>query len=160
MPNPAHRYYTACIGTWRAPIDITLTDATALRCAGMSLPDRLAIRLLAAWPRWIGPVTLDTSVAFLSPNEVEHRTLIRWRGLTLRRSVERYSLQDDGQALTISEDMQGHGTIDETATRATYTLRWLGVEIHQHTLREGDRVTVHQVGPGFSGVQRLERLGA
>ena len=42
LPDPAHTYYEACQGRWRAPIGLALTDRDALRRSGMSLPDRLS----------------------------------------------------------------------------------------------------------------------
>jgi hypothetical protein len=53
--------------------------------------------------------------------------------------------------------MTGSGAVDATGTRAEYTLRMLGVEIRQKTLREADRVTVDQEGPGFRAHHELLR---
>ena len=36
-------------------------------------------------------------------------------------------------------------------------VRWLGVEITQQTTREANLGTVHQQGPGFQGLQELQR---
>lgn len=158
-PSPALAYYQACVGRWRAEVDFTLTDTATLRRSGMSPWDRLNLRLLAIWPRALGSVHLDTVVEVRSPQEVVHTTLVRWLGLTLRRSVETYALDPDGRRLVVGGDMTGSGSVDDTATHATYTFRWLGVEIHQQTTREGDRVTVDQRGPGFKGRQVLVRQG-
>jgi hypothetical protein len=155
--GPAHAYYEACRGRWRAPIEIAVTDADAFRRSGMSRLDRLSLRLLASWPRWLGAIHLDTTVSLQQGSEVVHTTVVRWLGLALRKSVEIFSLDADGRRFTVRGDITGSGSIDPTATRADYTLRWLGVEIRQRTTREGDRLTVHQEGPGFRAHQELLR---
>lgn len=155
-PAPARDYYEACRGRWRAPVAITVTDAAALATSGMSWADRLSVRLLSRWPSWLGRVWLDTSVA-VDGDEVVHTTTVRWLGLPLQRSVETFTLDPDGQRFTVRGGMTGEGAIDATGTRGEYTLRWLGVEIRQRTVRDADRVTVHQEGPGFHGVQELAR---
>lgn len=156
-PGPAHTYYEACTGRWRAPIAFTLTDTRALGRSGMSLVDRLSIRLLAVWPAWLGRVHLDTTVAFRGPGEVVHTTVVRWLRVPLQKSVETFSLDPDGRRFTVRGSMTGSGVVDPTATRAEYTLFWLGVELRQRTVREGDRVTVEQEGPGFRAHQELQR---
>jgi hypothetical protein len=157
VPTPAQTYYAACVGHWRAPIHLTITDPAALARSGMGWLDRVGLRLLARWPAWLGRVHLDTQVVVVSDDVVHHHTVIRWLGLPLRRSLEVYTLHPDGHGLTITGDMAGDGTVDATATRARYTLRWLGVTVRQHTVRDGDRVTVVQEGPGFGGTQVLVR---
>ncbi len=155
--GPARRYYEACVGAWRAPMQLDVHDPAALRASGMGALDRLSVRLLALWPRWLGRVFLDTTVSFDPDGRVVHTTDVRWLGVPMKRSVERYRILADGRRLEVSGDMTGSGEVDATATGATYTLRWLGVTIAQHTEREPDRVTVHQEGPGFRGVQVLVR---
>jgi hypothetical protein len=153
---PALDYYEACRGQWRAPVAITVTDAAALANSGMSLADRLSVRLLSVWPSWLGRVWLDTSVS-VEGVRVVHTTTVRWMGLPLQRSIETFTLDPDGRRFTVAGGMTGSGAIDATGTRGEYALRWLGVDIRQRTVREGDRVTVHQEGPGFHGVQDLAR---
>ena len=158
MPDPSRTYYEACQGRWRAPAAITITDPAALRTSGMSLLDRVSVRLLAIWPRWLGRVWLDTSVAFDARGDVVHTTVFRWAGIPLQRSVEIFALDPDGHRFTVSGGMTGTGAIDPTGTRGEYALRWLGMDIRQRTVREPDRVTIHQEGPGFRGDQVLLRV--
>jgi hypothetical protein len=152
-------YYEACRGRWRSPISLTLTDAGALQRSGMSLLNRVGVRLLAIWPRWLGRIQLDTTVAPHEGREVVHTTVLRWLGLPLQKSVEIFTLDPDGCRFTVRGSMTGGGSVDPTATSADYTLTWLGVQIRQRTAREDDRVTVHQEGPGFRGHQELLRQG-
>ncbi|MBX3273891.1 MAG: hypothetical protein KF729_26740 [Sandaracinaceae bacterium] len=150
-------YYRACVGAWRAPLAMRVTDPAALRDAGMRWLDRVSLRLLAAWPRWLGRPVVETTVAFEAPREVLHTTTARWLGLRLDRSVERFTLDPDGRRFTVHGGMTGHGTIDELATRGEYHLRWRGVELVQRTMRDGDLVSVRQEGPGFTGALELVR---
>jgi hypothetical protein len=155
--SAARIYYEACVGRWRAPIQITITDASALRSSGMSFVNRLSLRALSAWPRWLGGVYLDTTVACRDGAEVVHTTVVRWFGIPLQRSTETFSLDPEGRSFTVRGGMSGSGSVDASSTRAEYELRWLGVSIRQHTVREPDLITVHQEGPGFRGVQELVR---
>ena len=77
----------------------------------------------------------------------------------LRRTVETFVIQDDGRRFTVHGALEGEGHVEDDALRASYSVRWSGVRLTQHTERDGDRVTVHQQGPGFRGMQRLERMG-
>ena len=156
--GPAHAYYTACVGRWRSPVAITVTDPAALDASGASWLDRQSLRLLARWPAWLGRVFLDTEVAFRAADEVVHTTIVRWMGLPLQRSVEVYKLDADGARLSITGGMTGSGSINAAATQAVYQLAWLGMQIQQSTARDGDTVKVDQRGPGFHGVQMLVRL--
>ena len=125
----------------------------------MSFADRLSLRVLSAWPRWLGAIYLDTTVACRDGAEVVHTTVVRWLGIPLQRSIETFLLDPEGRSFTVRGGMSGSGSVDESSTRAQYELRWLGVSIRQHTVREQDVVTVHQQGPGFRGVQALVRQG-
>jgi hypothetical protein len=123
----------------------------------MSFADRLSLRVLSAWPRWLGGVYLDTTVSWGDGAEVVHTTVVRWLGIPLQRSTEMFLLDPEGRSFTVQGGISGAGSVDESSTRAEYELRWLGVAIRQHTVREPDLVTVHQEGPGFRGVQELVR---
>lgn len=150
-------YYRACVGAWRAPVEMTVTDPVALRGSGLSHFDRLSVRIMSAWPSWLRRPVLETTVSFDGPDEVRHTTVVRWLGLPLQRSVEIFALDPDGRRFAVRGGMTGHGEIDATATKGEYHLRWRGAELLQRTEREGDRVTVRQEGPGFHGLQALVR---
>ena len=89
--SPARAYFEGCRGRWRIPVAITVTDVAALQRSGMSWLDRLQVRLLARWPRWLGRVFMDTSVA-VDGSDVVHTTVIRWLVLPLMKSVEIFAL--------------------------------------------------------------------
>ena len=126
----------------------------------MRLADRVSLRLMAAWPPFLGRFQLCTAVAYDAGGEVLHTTVVRWLGIPLQRSVETIVLEPDGRRFTVRGGMTGTGTMDETGTSATYVLSWLGVQVLQSTERERDVVTVRQKGPGFSGAQTLVRQRA
>jgi hypothetical protein len=155
--GPAHAYYRACVGRWHCPLQITVTDAARLAASGMGLLDRLSLRLFSRWPRWLGRVTMETSVAFDASGDVVHTTHVRWLGLPLQRSVEVFTLAPDGISLTVRGGMTGTARALPGGTSVEYELRWRGAPIRQRTERAQDQVTIRMEGPGFAGVQRLAR---
>lgn len=164
--RPSHGYYRACVGAWRAPIRIEVTDPSALAASGMTWADRAGLRLMAAWPRWLGTFWMEATVAYDPAGVVVHTTVARWMGLALMNSRETIMLDPDGRAFTMtgaqrvgltSRSVSGNGTIGAEGRTAAYELRWLGAPLRQSTVLEGDVVTVTQEGPGFAGVQRLVR---
>lgn len=166
---PNHAYYRACHGRWRCPLQMTITDTAALRDSGMGWVVRAGLRMMAAWPRWLGRFFLDTSVHYEDGGEVTHTTVVRWLGLPIMWGTERITLDPDGSAFTIEGEHRlvsqawqrlaasGAGTIDASGDQAQYTLAWLGAPMTQTTIREHERVTVTQEGRGWRGVQALER---
>jgi hypothetical protein len=155
--GPAIAYYRACEGRWQAKLEIKIIDLPALQRSGMALHRRLQLRLLSAWSRRFGHLGMETSVAFDPNGEVVHTTLVRWLGLPVQRSVEFFTLATDGATIRIRGGMTGSARAREDGMSVDYELEWLGVAVRQRTLRSPDRVTVHMEGPGFSGVQELER---
>ena len=167
---PNHRYYRACHGAWRSPLSITVTDRAALRRSGMPWADRVNVRMMAVWPRWLGRFQLETTVAYAERGEVVHTTVVRWLGLALLRSVETITLAPDGTRFSMTGEqrmapavwarrtMSGSGTIDPAGRAAQYEFLWLGARLRQATVREDDLVSIDLEGPGFRGVQRLVRI--
>lgn len=168
MSEPAaHAYFAGCVGRWRAPLDLCIHDASALRASGMGLVDRWSLRAVAAWVRWAGGVTLDTSVAVLDPETVVHTTVVRFGPMATMRSEEVLRLDPDGRRFVLQgvqrmggrgvRVVRGNGQVDEDGRGAHYALNWLGAPLRQDTRLEGDTVTLTQAGPGWRGVQRLRR---
>ena len=169
--RPNHAYYRACHGAWRSPLSLSIDDAAALAGSGMRWADRLSLVLIAKWPRWLGRFVMDTTVEYDESGTVGHTTAVRWLGIPLMRSVERIVLHEDGRTFAMEGEqrmgplgwmrrpLSGGGSIDDTGDHAEYAFQWLGITLRQTTVREPDRVTVTQRGPGFSGVQTLQRRG-
>ncbi|NVB40635.1 hypothetical protein G6O69_22545 [Pseudenhygromyxa sp. WMMC2535] len=167
QPNLA--YYLACRGRWRCALDMQVRDRARLRDSEMSVFDRATLRLVSAWPAWLGRLRLDTSVHFEGP-VVVHATRVRWLGIPMMLSVERIELGDDGHSFTLAGEQRvaplwwrarsvsGAGEVDEDSAHARYSLTWLGAPLHQSTVREGDRLALRQRGPGFEGTQHLRRF--
>ncbi len=161
-PGPAARYYAAVTGRWCGPVRIRVDDPAALAAAGVSSLKRLQLRVLAAWPAWLGPIEMHTTVAVEAPDEVVHTTAFRWRGVTLERSREVFHVAEDGASLRISGDVTGSGRIADDGLGARYRLRWWGMDVDQQTrLTPGsdglDEVRITQKGPGFRSEEVLER---
>lgn len=138
-------------------MSMTLTDPVALAASGMGFLDRLSVRIVAGWPAWLGRSYLHTSVRYDASGDVLHTTVVRWLGIPFQKSVETMHLDPEGRRFTVSGGMTGTGSIDESGTRAEYALEWLGAPLRQTTVREADVVTVTQEGPGFTGLQVLQR---
>src|SRR5690606_5202672 len=79
--EPNRAYFRACQGSWRSPLALRVTDPSALAASGMSWTDRLGMRALAAWSRWLGALTLDTTVIYDPAGVVAHTTVVRWLGV-------------------------------------------------------------------------------
>lgn len=169
---PNHAYYRACHGAWRSPMNLEITDATALRESGVGWADRTSLRLMAVWPAWLGRFYLDTTVSYRGHAQVLHTTVVRWLGLPLLSSTETIELAPDGRAFEMRGDqrvfptlwrrrsIEGTGSVDETGMHATYHLHWLGAALRQTTKRHELGADIVQEGPGFRGVQHLRaRVG-
>lgn len=170
---PNHTYYRACHGSWRCTVDFALTDPRAFASASIGAMNRMRVWSLLWLVRLFGPMALHTSVDYESRaarNEVIHTTrAIKW-GLPLLDSVEIISLADDGRRFTLHAEERswpftflvhrydGEGEIDASATRATYRLPWMGAELVQTTLREGDLVTATQATNWSRAVLPLRRV--
>jgi hypothetical protein len=158
IATPSEVYYRACVGRWRGPIEVAITDPHALRASGMKLLDRASLWFVAGRPRALGAIVMHTTVD-LAGDVVLHTTAVRWLGATLMRSAERFHLDPDGRRFTVSGDVTGHGEVDATGTQATYALTSLGVPLEMRNRRDGDAVMVEQVGSGFTVRVALERVG-
>ena len=85
----------------------------------------------------------------------------------MMRSVEYVTLDPDGRNFVVQGEsrntllpwrrlrMDGHGYVDESATKATYHITWMGAQMTQSTLRRDDGVLLSQEAPGFSACQDL-----
>lgn len=155
--SPARLYYTGCQGRWRAPVDVRVTDPAALRASGMAWLTRVRLRLLAAWPPALGRLMLHTTVA-LDGEDVVHTTAIRWLGVPLAATVERFRIDPDGRRLRATGGAVGEGEVDATGTRATYALTWFDTPLRMTTRRHPDAVEIDQEGAGWRGRHVLARV--
>jgi hypothetical protein len=157
---PSHRYYRSMHGSWRCTVDFALTDRPAFWASPMGWVDRLRVLSLVWVQRWIGPPVLETTVDYTGGTEVIHTTRVSTWGMTGFRSVERMTLDPDGRRATMRGDQLGEGTveIDETATRAHYTFRWVGVRMDQHTEVVPEGLKLVQETPWSRSVQLLCRV--
>jgi hypothetical protein len=167
---PNLRYFEACAGTWRSPLDLRVTNLAALWGSEMAYVDRVALCALALWPNWLGRPCLHTSVSMQTEQRVLHTTVVRFFGVLCLRSEEMIYLAPDGHAFTVVgaqldkpfwgtlEPVIGKGEVNSDATAASYQIQFLGVLLMQTTTRDSDLVTLNQHGPGWEGIQRLRRI--
>ena len=154
-------YFQANEASWSGPFTLRLTDPAQLR-AERGLLDALSWRLLS----WLPCLRMDTSVTVRSPTEVHHTTRLRWGPLTLMAGEEDLvldgaSLSMGGESRTIlgqRDALSATGTVDEASVCATYTLRWLGMDLRQTGERTLTGVTLRQWGPGFESEAVLIRV--
>lgn len=164
-----YTYFQACIGRWRCPVDMQITDVSALRRA-MGLFNMLGLWLMSVWPPWLGRFYLETTVDMPHSAEVLHTTVVRWLGLPLLSTKERLVLHENGVNFSLSGEghslmapwyrdlMEGQGSIDPSATKGSYRLIWMGSPLIQSTVRDGDQVTLILEGAGFRSLQTLKRI--
>lgn len=154
---PHRTYFRACVGSWRGAFELEVTDEAALRDAPLSLADRLRLAMLRLSARVAGPARFETTVRMQSHDVVVHTTRVRALGMPGFLSREVLTLEPDGHrvSLTLTQRVfplfwpaQTLGplpaTVDATATRAEYELRFLGCALRQRTERDGDLVVLSQ----------------
>jgi hypothetical protein len=166
-PNLA--YYRSCVGRWSGPVRFAITDATALGAGSVGLFDRASVWLMVWSSRLIGPPTMETSVAFVAPDEILHTTRVQKWGLTLFRSVERLTPEPAGREVGMAGEQWptpwgavpyegASATVDEDARGATYRFRALGADLVQQTRWTADGIEVVQRTPFSESVILLRRL--
>ena len=165
--RPHDIYYRACVGYWRCPFSIEVTDREVL-ASSYGVLDRLSFWMLSIWPAWLGQVHLHTSVRYRSPDEVIHTTRLRWLFLTMMSSEELIVLKEGG-AFTLdgkarmatsfwkTQRVFGQGEVASDTVHADYQMTWMGAPLRQRTAREEDRVTLTMEGQGFVARQPLAR---
>ena len=123
--------------------------------------------MMAWWPRWLGRLFLETTVAYNPGGQVHHTTTIYWLGIPMMKSAETVFIEEDGTSFRVQGEsvasmmpwrklpMTGAGEIDSTGCHATYRLNWMGTTVIQDTDRTDEGVVLRQAFPGFQGIQEL-----
>jgi hypothetical protein len=135
-PGPALRYYRSLEGRWLGELRLRVTDPQELRTRSRD------VRMIGLLSR-LGSVWMATTLFQASQREFVHTTKVfKWR-LTLFDSSERIFVNDDEQNLRMEgelrprfgrlEAFQAEGQVDESGTRATYRIPWLGEQLIQRT---------------------------
>jgi len=168
-------YYAPLHGKWRCELELVITDELALRNAKVSAFDRLRIRSTVWMRKLLGPLTMSTTLDYETSGDagvIFHTTRVSKWGITLLSSEESFTVEATGRdfAMRGSQCMiptywhaqsfgEGRGSVDESATRATYSFTWMGGPMLQETVATKDTVTMTQTTPFSRGVQRLRRVG-
>lgn len=175
--TPPHRaYYEAHVDRWRCDFRLRITDREAFRRCRMPLVDRLGILFMAHWPRALGRMWLETSVAFGSgerASDVVHTTRVKlWRTAVLT-GVEWLTLSDDGTSVALecvhkvaplfwrTRRFEGRATIAADGQSAHYSFApWFGTTLEQRTKIEGRALAIHQETPWCTSTLLLQRVVA
>lgn len=175
MTSLVQRYYAPLHGLWECPFEFEIVSEEALREAPLGALDKLRLRMTVWTAKLLGPLTMRTSVDYETRGEagvILHTTRVSKWGLTLLASEESFTVDPTNvgafrmrgglRMIPTYWDMrsfgEGQGTVDDTASRATYTFDWLGVTMRQATVATRDAVTLTQTTPFSHGVQRLVRV--
>lgn len=138
--SAALRYYTSLVGRWEGSFRLQVTD-------------RLALRRRPTLTRWTGflasvsgPMRMRTTLEAQRGEGATtffHTTEVSSWGVTSFTTEETITLDDDGVGLAMTgvqrvrlagtTPYESRGSVDESGTRATYHLTWLGGPLVQRT---------------------------
>lgn len=165
--NPPHlTYYTACVGEWRAPLELEVIDRRAL-AETMGWLDSITFVILAFLQRTLGGFYFDTSVEVRSDTHVVHTTRLRFLGIYWMSSREELELDPDGRSFTIRGEgrmltmpwrrlpVSGTGVVADDSMSASYQITWFDTPFEQNTVRRDGEVTLEQSAPGLRSRQAL-----
>ena len=176
-PRPNQAYYQRNFGGWEGTFTFAITDWTTFRGAGMSLLDRWSVLATVYAPRFVGPLRVETQVDLRpdreAPDTMLHRLRISKWGLTLYRTDEVFTLEEDGLAVTIRAVERRfpllwrgrdwpvcHGAVEEAADAARYDIPWFGTTLEIRARLTADGVDVAMATPWAAGVQHLSHKPA
>jgi hypothetical protein len=143
---PAPRYYASLVGSWEGRFRIRITNRAELA----RLP--VLTRLTGNAAHLAGAMWMQTTLEG-EGRSFRHTTRVSAWGLESFTTEETIELADDGRSLRMTgvqtprfgkpEHYDASGSIDETATRATYEITWLGGPLVQRTriIAEGLELT-------------------
>lgn len=130
----AARYYSSLVGRWggRFVFRVTREEVLGQR--------RFGVRAVGRLTQLLGPLTFRTALDGAG-RSYHHTTLVSAAGVTVFSTDETIELSDDDRSVrmrgvqrrrlgrTVSYDASGE--VDDTATRATYLIDWLGEPLVQ-----------------------------
>jgi hypothetical protein len=156
--SPARAYYRATNGSWIGKFNFGVVDWRAFWACPMGLLARIQVISLVVLSKVLGRPTIATRVDYAeqdAPNEVRHWLRLSKWGLSLYRTREVLFLEENGRDLTISGSERAWpavwrerdlgkcpGQIDETGTRASYTLKIFGTSLQIATHCAGEVTTL------------------
>lgn len=171
MPTepPNVRYFLGVAGSWTCALDLHRRPDGAPWTA----LDRLALRVLAGWPRWLGRpwFRIEVDPRRAPQGQVRHTIRIGWAPIVILRSDLLVLLGADGRSFEVEgtyaygllglarRRLAGTGEIDATATCGTYRIPWMGTVLRQTSMHEDENIVLTQETAWWWGVQRLVRRG-
>jgi hypothetical protein len=133
---PAPRYYASLVGSWEGRFRVRVTSREELA----RLP--ALTRLVGNAAQLAGSMWMQTTLDG-EGRSFRHTTRVRAWGVEAFTTEENIELSDDGRSLRMTgtqtprfgkpEHYDASGSVDETATRATYEITWLGCPLVQRT---------------------------
>jgi len=169
--SPHHRYFRAKEGHWKGKVRFEITDPQQLRASPLRLLDKWSVWSMALVSRHLSTLVLSTTVDYASQgrqNEVMHTTRMSNLGVTLFRSREAISLDDDGYSFRMTgaqaffprlwkaTEWAAHGAVAADHDGAVYHIPFFGVTLAQHTRMAPQGLEVIQTTP-FSRASILLR---
>jgi len=160
--GPVPRYYRSLEGRWAGTLTLRMTAWRALR------GHPLATKVTMVSARLVSPVRMATTLEARGASFVHTTRVTKW-GFLLYATEETIEVTDGGRALRMVgeqrprlgplERYEAAGEVDPSATRATYRIPWLGVELVQRTRVVAEGLELTQETPWSRSSVLLHRVG-
>lgn len=165
---PNRRYYTTVRGPWTATFEFDVVDWGSFWSRPIGLVDRVRVIGMVVSRVILGRPRIDTRVEFEEGADVvRHELRVSKWGMPLFHSRETITLHDDGRGLTVAGEArtfplmlkadlgEAGGEIDETGTRARYSMQWMGGPMDIRTTVVDGGADIEMDAGWGRGVQRL-----
>lgn len=169
--QPSETYFFRSRGEWNWRVNFEVTSWFALWTSELSFMNKIRLTAFMLSQVVFGPFYMWTMTDFKEgSNEVLHFTKIKKWGFTYMKSKKSFLLEPDGLSLRV-EGVEGHwpitkrtssfqpmlGSVDATATRATYQMPFMGISCACRTVLEPQIAEVYISTPWLQGQFSMTR---